>query len=179
MPLFNEDGSPQHTTIELRTRLNKKIGNIQPWSYSQFEWNQLLAQPSKYERLGAVPVGEMCPVYNCHGLTFASRRTQVEETNAVITMILEDDGFKEIPNRAEVVTGDVIIYYGQDGTINHSGIVVERGAPPFHFPKVWSKWGKGYAWVHPSNVSPYVDDVAETKFYRIKEWNFQQVFSRT
>jgi len=172
LPL-TEDGSAPHTTIDLRTRLNNKIDNLQPWDYTHFEWHLLMEEPSKYEKLGAVRAGEMCPVYNCHGLTFASRRTQVEETNATITMILEDDGFVPIPE-GELTTGDVVIYRDGDGIVQHSGIVLGRG--PFNVPRVWSKWGKGFPWVHPLNVSPYAE--CSPTYYRIKKWKINEVFKQ-
>ena len=100
MPLLTASGEPPHTDIVLRTRLNNPIDNLQPWHYSSFEWNQLDCEPSKYERLGAVRVRQLCPCL-FHGLTFASRRTQVDEAGVTtIAKILKDDGFQEVPGPA-------------------------------------------------------------------------------
>ena len=61
--------------------------------------------------------------YNCHGLTFANRRTCIFP-NGEIIKILKDDEYKKIEMQ-EVMPGDVIIYKGDDDDIIHSGIVVQ------------------------------------------------------
>ena len=95
-------------------------------------------------------VSELCPVYNCHGLTFASRRTQVDEAGVTtIAKILKDDGFQEVPE-PQTRIGDVVIYYDEGGAAQHSGIVIGRDA--MNCPKIWSKWGKGYEWTHPLGI---------------------------
>jgi len=84
------------------------------------EWDQLgttLARFTNAER-----VSEACPVYNCHGLTFGSRRTQV--THSVLP-ILDDDGFDLIPEK-EARAGDIVIYSNVRGEVIHSGFVVAR-----------------------------------------------------
>src|SRR5713101_1823169 len=79
--------------------------------------------------------------FNCHGLTFAARRTEVSD-QATILMILTDDTYHEIPE-AGVIPGDTILYFGDDGDVEHSGIVLTRPQDePFRIPKVLSKWGK-------------------------------------
>jgi hypothetical protein len=96
--------------------------------------------------------------YNCHGLTFAARRTQIWNS-AEVQKILNEDGYQEV-QFADVSVGDIAIYR-QDaslgGEIDHSGIVVERG-PPIHGlatePWVLSKWGKGYEEIHLASFCP-------------------------
>lgn len=171
--IFDASGVPQHTQIELRTRLNQKVDNLQPWSYSQFEWNTLYDPDNPYEKAGAERVGEVCPVYNCHGLTFGSRRTQIEGSEAVVKMILEDDGFEQIEDKF-VKPGDVVIYYGDIGQILHSGIVVRVGA--LGVPQVWSKWGKGYEWIHPVGVSPY--KFSWVGYHRLTKWKPEEILKK-
>lgn len=174
MYLFNHAGGAPHRNIVLRTRLNNDIDNLQPWHYSSFEWSQLYAQPNKYEKLGAVRVSELCPVYNCHGLTFASRRTQVDETSATsISKILDDDGFTEVP-ASQTRLGDVVVYYDDTGSAQHSGIVICRDE--MNTPKVWSKWGKGYEWFHPLGICLWGG--MATRFYRIMKWKYDEVFKQ-
>jgi len=172
-PLLDASGNWGHTAIDLRTRLNNKIDNLQPWSYSAFEWKQLSQQPSRFEQFGALRVSEVCPVYNCHGLTFGSRRTQVDGSTETVSMILEDDGFKEIPI-VSARPGDVVIYYDVSGTILHSGIVLDLGE--LNVPKIWSKWGKGYEMVHLLGNCPYESSYA--KFYRITTWKPEEIFKK-
>lgn len=170
--LLDSSGAVPHTSIVLQTRLRKEIDNLQPWEYSGFEWKQLDVEPTKYEPLGAYRVNDICPVYNCHGLTFASRRTQVASETATIAMILEDDGFEEIPER-DAKIGNVVVYYEDNGRPEHSGIVIGR-QPAFDIPLIWSKWGKGYEVVHPLGACLWGG--MTKRFYRISKWKFQEVF---
>jgi len=167
--LLDSSGSPSHKNIEVQTRLGSSIDNIQPWHYSPFEWNQLGVGVAKYEALGAFRVSGTCPIYNCHGLTFASRRTQVDWTPETIAMILKEDGFEQIPDRQAQI-GNVVIYYGDDGKPDHSGIVVGKQRE-FDIPLIWSKWGKGYEMVHPLGACEWSGML--TRFYRIREWKSQ------
>jgi hypothetical protein len=174
MPLLSPSGVPPHTTIVLRTRLDNPIDNLQPWHYSVFEWGQLKSEFGKYEQLGAVRVSEPCPVYNCHGFTFASRRTQVDETSVTsIAKILEDDGYGEVPE-PQAKFGDVVVYYDADGLAQHSGLVIGRGE--LNVPKIWSKWGKGYEWSHPLGACLWGG--MSTRFYRIMKWKYEEVFKK-
>jgi hypothetical protein len=172
--IFDAAGVPQHTQIELRTRLNQKINNLQPWSYSHFEWNTLYDPNNAYEKAGAERVSEACPVYNCHGLTFGSRRTQVENSEATLHMILEDDGFERI-NQGLVKPGDVVVYYDDGGRIEHTGIVV-RTDDKFGVPKIWSKWGKGFEWIHPVPVCPF--NSSKVQYYRLSKWKPEEILKR-
>lgn len=171
--IFNASGEPEHTHIELRTRLNQKIDNIQPWSYSKFEWNTLYDPNNPYEKAGAERVNEACPVYNCHGLTFGSRRTQVDASEATIQTILQDDGFEEVHEKF-VKAGDVVVYYGDFGQVLHSGVVVQIGE--FGIPKIWSKWGKGYEWLHPLAACPYGS--SKFRYYRLTKWKPEEILKK-
>jgi hypothetical protein len=167
--LLDPTGVPEHRKIVLQTRLGNAIDNLQPWHYAPFEWKQLNVSLRKYEALGAVQVNGVCPIYNCHGLTFGSRRTQVDWTPATINMILKEDDFEEVPDR-DVRVGNVVIYYGDDGKPEHSGIVVGKQRE-FDVPLIWSKWGKGQEVVHPLGACEWGG--MPTRFYRIKEWTSQ------
>jgi len=135
------------------------------------EWNQLgeaLARFTKAER-----VSEACPVYNCHGLTFASRRTQVSDN---VLPILEDDGFGQVPEK-EARAGDLVLYSTARGEVVHSGVVVGRkrieiiAGDQFFIPVIWSKWGKGYEMIHNAGECPYLDDEGSyTSYYRLERW---------
>ncbi len=125
-PILDAFGVPSHGKIVLRTRLDNDIDNIQPWSYSKIEWSRLGESPNQFEKLGARRTSEACPVYNCHGLTFGNRRTQVDDSYKTISGILLDDGFDQIPE-SEVRLGDIVVYYDGEGNAAHSGIVLNKG----------------------------------------------------
>lgn len=172
MPLLDAAGRYGDTTIGLYTRSGNPIDNTQVWEHSRFEWQQL-GEPLK-RFANAERVSEACPVYNCHGLTFGSRRTQV--TDAVYP-ILDDDGFDILPSEKDVRTGDIVIYSNARGEAIHSGFIVWRNVVELMpgtktvIPMVWSKWGKGYEMVHRIDECPYLDDEGSHKrFFRLKRW---------
>lgn len=103
--------------------------------------------------------------YNCHGLTFASRRTSVFRT-ADIQLILDEDGYEEV-RETEVLPGDVAAYREEDGEIIHSGIVVSCPDRQLGVPMVCSKWGKGPETIHSLMDCPYRG--ARVSYYRVVE----------
>ncbi len=107
----------------------------------------------------------LIPVYNCHGMTFASRRTAIDETEAVRT-IINEDAYDELPV-GEVLPGDIIVYFSPEGDVEHSGIVAQvvRGPGEVLTPLVYSKWGKGSEVLHAWGDCPYVPNV---RYYRIR-----------
>jgi len=102
--------------------------------------------------------GEASQAYNCHGLTFASRRTAITNTLHLDHILLDDD-YQEVP-LAAVLPGDVVIYRTplQDGGVEHSGVVVQKPAGQgglIGVPLVLSKWGKAHEAIHYANYCPY------------------------
>ena len=96
--------------------------------------------------------------YNCHGLTFASRRTWIWKASE-IAKVLADDEYKPIDVH-NVLPGDIVVY-DQNGDAEHSGVVIKRGFPPI----VLSKWGPAHEVVHRANYCPY--DSMRILYYRI------------
>lgn len=104
-------------------------------------------------------------MYNCHGLTFACRRTRIY-TNDALKLILKDDTYEEVPPD-KVMAGDVILYFSEEGDdIEHSGIVVEgSNGGALVAPVVVSKWGSGPKYVHRANMCAY--NISNAKYFRI------------
>ena len=109
-----------------------------------------------------------CNTYDCHGLTFAARRTTIIDS---IETILEEDDYFEIAAE-DAGTGDVIIYWskpnllsGIAGYIQHSGIVLGRADSGVL--RIWSKWGHGDEWVHNFDDCPYNSD--DVRYYRLND----------
>jgi hypothetical protein len=111
--------------------------------------------------------GNSTCIYNCHGLTFASKRTGVFADEAI--RLILDDEYVEI-NRANVIVGDVVLYYYPDrpGEYAHSAIVVEKsdiiGSGLFGI-RVLSKTRFHREIVHYAGQHSYPG--TEIKFYRI------------
>jgi hypothetical protein len=172
LPILESSGRYRDTQIELRTRADNPIENTQVWEHSKFEWHLLAEMLDRFKR--AERVSEACPVYNCHGLTFGSRRTQISSS---ILSILEDDGFDKVASEKDVRPGDIVIYSDARGEVTHSGFVVWRNTVELMagsktlIPMVWSKWGKGYEMIHAVGECPYYEEQgANFAYYRLKRW---------
>ena len=112
--------------------------------------------------------------YNCHGLTFASRRTGIppagepERAAQIVLEILRRDRYAKVPDPQ---VGDVVVYrasrlddLSQALDVDHTGIVCaveELGHQVF----VWSKWGELGEFRHRVDCSPY--DGALVEYWRL------------
>lgn len=156
---------PIETKITVQTRVGNDIPNSQSHEYSRFEERQYSGIESTHPNAEyRTPPN---PIYNCHGLTFASKRTGIYES-FVLQSVLDEDGYTEV-EREQVLPGDIILYVGERGDIEHSGIVVSKPDKHLMIPKVVSKWGKYKEVVHWANDCPY--SFANPKYYRVTEWD--------
>jgi len=95
--------------------------------------------------------------YNCHGLTFANRRTGIQEP-WTFEVILKDDGYHRI-RLVDMEPGDVVVYDDM-GEVTHTGIVLsivrgEPDVPAFRRARVLSKWGQAGEYVHLDTEGAY------------------------
>lgn len=116
-----------------------------------------------------------CGYYNCHGLTFASRRTRIWEIDEV-SKIIADDNYQEIA-RDKVLPGDIIIYFNSKNgreLAEHSGIVVDA-TEIFSTKKikVLSKWGNGPEVVHDERECTYWSECSTKKYYRMQSMLYE------
>ena len=147
-------------TREANSITNEQCLDVLPGEKKYFDdlKNQYLGQFDFYIR------NSHSPYYNCHGLTFASRRTCVIDV-AEIPQILIDDGYEEIPMK-ETLPGDIVLYYSLNGDIEHSGIVISKpNLASYFIPLILSKWGAAFEAIHPFNKTSY--DTSQSKFYRV------------
>ena len=147
--------------IRLETSKRQGIANHQDTEISAYCRNWARDLPKAHPK--AIQRTPLSPTYNCHGLTFANRRTRIENT-AEIHKIVDDDQYHEVP-LPNVLPGDVAIYYAEDGDANHSGLVVD--VPDTLGPIICSKWGAAGEYVHalrdcPKMYGPVI------KFYRCR-----------
>jgi len=148
-------------TIRLETARRTGIVNMQGGELHPTEIGRYAQLAKKYP--DATPRrADASTAYNCHGLTFASRRTRVVEPNSV-RVILADDGWQEV-DIADTYAGDIVVYYGDEGDANHSGIVVGK---ELNVPMICSKWGHGGEFIHSLNYCPDIYG-PQTKFYRCR-----------
>lgn len=129
--------------IRLQSAKRRDIPNSQDSAIEAYERNWSEEIPRLHPE--AVILSPLCADYNCHGLTFASRRAKITEAG-VLGDVLGDDGFEEVAN-TDAAPGDVVVYSRPDGDTSHSGFVVEVRAP-LRRVMVWSKWGNGPEMLH-------------------------------
>lgn len=146
--------------IELQTSRRKDVENSQGQRVSVTERREQERLQNKYDR--ATFRTDFHPEYNCHGLTFASKRTGIHNTDE-IRKIIDDDTY-EMVDREDCLPGDVVLYFGDDGDIEHSGVVLTVSEERLVMPCVLSKWGNGGEVVHRLPDSPY--EPGNVRFYR-------------
>lgn len=161
MTLIISPNSPKFKSIVLQTRLGNPIENRQFDTIPLFEQTNFSILEARYSNVEFRT--EPSPIYNCHGFTFAAKRTGIEETQELLK-ILQEDNYKEIPLN-QVLPGDIILYFAYDGDIEHSGIVISKPEEPFNLPKVISKWGSFKEAIHYANMCPY--NFSNAKYFRI------------
>ena len=149
-------------SIIVQTRKGSDIKNTQ--DYVPFAFGKLLELKDLKSKFPFVTIkGKENSLYNCHGLTFASKRTWIQEL-ADLQMILKEDDYKEIPSN-QTLPGDIVLYYSDDGDIEHSGILVDvNEGGDVRVPRIISKWGDGYEVIHVFSDCPY--NFSNVKYYR-------------
>jgi hypothetical protein len=159
-------GLAERRTLRLDTRRGEHIDNAQSFEITVQDAADNASHRSRFpsEQFS----DHTSPYYNCHGLTFASRRTRISDIEALRTILAHDD-LSEI-HQADVRVGDVILYLSadNDGDIEHSGVVVEMrqaAGMSLAIPRVWSKWGGGAEVVHMWNACPY--NIGNVVFLRL------------
>lgn len=123
---------------------------------------------AKYCRAFHRSVGP-CETFNCHGLTFAARRTHVDSIHVRDT--LRDDDYDQIA-ASDIEPGDIVLYvHSATGEVDHSGLIVEvletdlGAGRKLKVPKILSKWGNLHEVVHTLDDSPYENPKFE--YYRL------------
>jgi hypothetical protein len=160
--------------LPLATRANNQINNW--FDRRPLDAGEQARSAAFLRQFGVTPEhtrgGPTC-AYNCHGLTFASRRTGVSYPE-VVRRILDEDEYVKV-DKDEVKPGDVVVYVAENGDVEHSGIVIEVPAPRANPPRlgirIISKWGEGHEVIHFIGHDPY--ESTNLEFYRIRPSFFE------
>jgi len=95
--------------------------------------------------------------YNCHGLVFASRRTNIppagSDSNGLIDRILADDQFAQVTEQ-QAQEGDIVLWR-RDREVDHTGVICFVDTQPIRILWAWSMWGGLGEFVHRVPLSPY------------------------
>src|SRR5437773_11543121 len=86
--------------IAIHTRRGRHIENDRSFEVTTVEQQKDSFWREKFKGRATFRTGPS-PIYNCHGLTFASRRTRIPD----VTEVLADDGYQELPLK-DVLPGD-------------------------------------------------------------------------
>lgn len=138
-------------TLKLETKSRRTIENQLSIESPR---NVLQARFDEYrKKYIGVRFRSITHTYNCVGMVFGSRRTQIDPKLA--EWIMSEDGYDRVPpDRVE--PGDLVVYRLDSGELTHVGIVVEKqavGSVPV--VKVLSKWGwDGPECVHDEREVP-------------------------
>lgn len=162
----NEPIPLKRKDIILQTRQGNPIANSQVLELFEDEDYSRQIDRIREKYIGIMPrPNTISCLYNCHGMTFASKRTGIE-LNEELIKIIKEDNYVEITNLGSILTGDLVLYFSEKGEIEHSGIVIK---PPENTSflgtaTVLSKWGSGFEVIHPLYGCPY--ELSSVKFYR-------------
>jgi len=120
------------------------------------------------DRLNTIKRTASDPTYNCHGLTFSSRRTTIEDASQV-SLILAEEPYQEVLDLKCVLPGDIVAYY-EKGSITHTGIVVanEPVGETFRRVLILSKWGGGFEAIHLVDDCTYSRTSDGRKYFRFE-----------
>ncbi len=159
---------PRELKLDSSTGVHLTNWQNDDWA-SEFELAQSVAICGDYDKytkhIDFRLRSKSCARYNCHGMTFAGRRTTIYDAD-VIKRILKEDEYDIIPQET-VQAGDVVIYWAESGDPSHSAIVL---APPdpksLNVPLVLSKWGLHFEATHRATMCPY--DFQRAVYYRVK-----------
>lgn len=120
--------------------------------------------------------------YNCHGLSFATRRGWLND----VSTVLSEESYRKLEmGEDELISGDIIAYYkrNRDGLrINHTGIVcvdASRAINDYldsgndYTIKVVSKWGALGEYLHFYDKNPYYIDDTLVEFFRYQRTKYK------
>ena len=145
--IIGEGSASDRDSLALETTTKRRIRNVRrleaPPDRRKAVFN-LFKSTFTYAEIRSV---SQC--YNCMGLVFASRRTCLEIDD--LQDILNDDGYRPLPNSDVCDVGDVVVYK-RDHVRTHVGIIIkkerrlENGTWKIF---VMSQWGWDAEVIHP------------------------------
>ncbi len=148
-----EGGPTDRRSINLATRANNWIANIRRSEHSPFQLKNIRDLNSRI--FPNAILKSQSNRYNCYGLVFASRRTNILDGTEV-DKILADDGYTLVTEEKDLCEGDIAIYR-RNSSITHSAIIVKivKDFKKSEFNIVaLSQLGTGYECQHNVNEVP-------------------------
>jgi hypothetical protein len=156
-------GERRQGRIVIQTRRGTPVSNVQEYNLTPHYLWLVKEQDNKYQEPYVFFVNNPSPYYNCHGLTFGSRRSQIWDSQEILKILKEDD-YQLVENVNNVQKGDIIVYFSDNGDVEHSGLVIDKREG---LPLILSKWGCGKEAVHIFSMCPY--DSSTVRYYRVSK----------
>ncbi len=147
--------------IIVETSIRTQIDNVQN-SFGVDEYAKHLISQHKKKYKEVKFKSEFSSHYNCHGCTFANRRTNIHDSQDVTTILFDDQ--YELVEMKDVLAGDIVIYVDPAGVLEHSGTVIDPGSGIIRNPLILSKWGQLGEVIHRVADCPY--DSSNIEYYR-------------
>lgn len=155
--IIGQGGPKDPRSLPLSTRCRTYINNEprQEWPPAQLK-HSIQQYQNDFPR---ALLRSITAIYNCLGMTFASRRTCIEPD--LTDMILAEDGYTKLASSEKACVGDVVVYK-KDGEVTHVGLIIEIAKPltdrNIH---VLSKWGAFGEYTHRLDEVPVLFGRAE------------------
>jgi len=116
-------GASDKASVQLATKKGNWIRNARRQERPPVA---LRAAEKKWRtRFPGLSTRSLSATYNCYGMVFANRRTMIlfEED---VQVILDDDGYRKLPDRSAAIVGDVIVYRkAPKRVIEHAGLIID------------------------------------------------------
>jgi hypothetical protein len=161
-PIIIGAGSPNdHSSIQLSTKKGNHIPNERRKERSPESLKA--AEEIWKKKFPHIRTRSLSATYNCVGLVFGCRRTCIDPEN--LTKILQEDGYKKLPDNSHFLPGDLVIYVNNQ-QYSHIGVIVHV-EPNFHdgtyVVTILSQWGADGEYLHLLEHVP--DDYGTPEFW--------------
>ena len=146
---MDEGSQNDKASILLSTKKRRWIRNVR--MQERLPEAMRVAERIWHAKCPGITTRSLSATYNCFGMVFASRRTWIMGPEE-LDQILNDDGYRRVNHRGEIMTGDIIVYrHRPNDEITHVGVIVDIDFQPDIADlklTVMSQWGRDGEYIH-------------------------------
>jgi hypothetical protein len=149
--IIGEGSSKDKASLPLATCKGRHIPNVRREEFCP-QRLRAIALIDKNTHKEALLRSYPTATYDCLGMAFACRRTclGIDNIQATLSMIFDDDDFRELYDIQNVEIGDIIVYKKSD-VPTHVGVVIScelDAASARKDIRILSKWGAHGEYIH-------------------------------
>lgn len=144
-------------SIQLMTRTRWAIPNEQRRRRAPAAMQAARTMQLAFVESGRAELRALDSSYNCVGLVFANRRTEVDVKHVERILIEDEYVLRQSPDHGRV--GDVAVYRDVERNICHVGMVAEAHPDFLGGPtklRILSQWGRDGEYLHDADAVPSV-----------------------